>query len=252
MLKKLNYIWRLIGTGIGFTYIFFGGAILALLSRLVPFHSRERTQKFIRMFFRAYINMLQFFGIISLSIEGKENIDKSGRILIANHPSLLDVVILMSLIPNAQCIVKHELWAHPLLGPLMRRAGYISNNLEGESLVAECKKAFKKNQCLILFPEGTRTIPGSLVNKFQRGFANLALFTQIPIQRVVITCNPPTLVKGDKWWHIPPRKPLFKLLIEKPLDAAYYIEYNKQNRGIAARHLVKDMENYYSEKLKNG
>lgn len=132
----------------------------------------------------------------------------------------------------------------------MRSAGYISNNIEGEALLAECQKAFEKNQCLILFPEGTRTVPGTLFNKFQRGFANLALFTQVPIQRVIITCNPPTLVKGEKWWQIPPRKPHFKLIIEKPLDAGYYIEYNKQNRGIAARRLVRDMENYYTEKLK--
>ena len=249
-MRRLNYLWRLIGTGIAFPYVFFGGGILALLFRFIPFHSRERTQKYIRLFFRFYLRLLQFFGIISLEVIGAENLYRGGRMLIANHPSLLDVVILMAQIPNAQCIVKQQLWDHRLLGRLMRSAGYISNGLEGEQFVEQCKNSITKGQCLILFPEGTRTIPGQMP-KFQRGFANLALYTQAPIQRVIISCNPPTLVKGERWWHIPPAKPHFKLIVEKPLDASYYNEYNKQNRGIAARHLVKDMENYYAEKIKN-
>lgn len=250
-MRRLDYIWRLGATGAAFGFIFFGGGILAVsllpLLELLPGRRRERAQSVIHSLFRFYIAMLQRLGLILLQIDGVERLDvQEGRLIVANHPSLLDVVMLMALIPRAQCIVKHELWAHPLLGPLMRRAGYIRNDLEPEMLVAACRDSLALGNNLIIFPEGTRSQPGA-APRFRRGFANLATLTGAPIQLVLITCSPPTLIKGEPWWRIPPRRPLFRLVVGECLEANLYMQ--DRCRSLAARALVQDLEQYYAEKL---
>jgi 1-acyl-sn-glycerol-3-phosphate acyltransferase len=188
---------------------------------------------------------LRFLNLIKLQTSGLEKLDHaSGRIIVANHPSLLDVVLLMSVISNAQCIIKHQLWNHRFLGPLMRAAGYIRNDLPPEEMIATCQDALDRGNCLIIFPEGTRSVPGEK-RRFQRGFANLATLTSAPVQPVTITCDPPTLTKGEKWWHLPPRTPLFTVTVGDCLDPDIYARY--EYRSLAARKLVQALEAHYAE-----
>ena len=139
-MPSLEFAWRLAATGAAFAFIFAGGGLLAVtvlpVLALLPGHSRARTQRLIYLAFRFYIGMLQILGLLRLDLEGAEKLRApGGRLIVANHPSLLDVVLLMARIPKAQCVVKHELWTHPFLGPLMRRAGYIRNDLEPEEMI---------------------------------------------------------------------------------------------------------------------
>jgi 1-acyl-sn-glycerol-3-phosphate acyltransferase len=253
MRRRIERLWRLGGTGIAFAFIFFGGGLLAAILlpvlAVIPGNRRDRAQAVIRLNFRFYLSMLQWLGLLRLEIEGAERLKSSGGcIIVANHPSLLDVVMLMALVPRAQCIVKNELWNSFLLGGLMRRAGYIRNDLEPDALVEACRTALAQGYSLIIFPEGTRTRPGSLPH-FHRGFANLATLSGASMQLVIITCDPPTLVKGEPWWRIPVRKPLFRLVVDDRLDANMYSHYG--HRSIAARKLVGYLEAHYAEKLRN-
>lgn len=253
-MHRLNFCWRLVVTGIAFACIFFGGGVLAVtllpMLALFPGHRRERAQLVIHAMFRFYVLALRSLGIISLQMNGLEKVQAAtGRLIVANHPSLLDVVLLMSVIPNAQCIVKYQLWNHRFLGPMMRAAGYIRNDLPAEEMLAACKDALDRGNCLIIFPEGTRTVPGQKP-RLRRGFANLATLTGALVQPVTITCDPPTLIKGEKWWTIPPRKPLFTLTVGNCLDTDIYTRY--QYRSLAARKLVQALEAYFAGSVPNG
>lgn len=250
-MSRIDFGWRLAATGAAFAFVFGGGGLLAVtilpLLALLPQRSHQRTQFIIHRIFRFYVGMLQASGLLRLSLKDASRLEAAGgRIVVANHPTLLDVVLLISLIPRAQCVVKSALWLHPLLGPLMRRAGYIRNDLGADEMVAACSAALRAGECLIIFPEGTRTEPGSLP-QFRRGFANLAILTKATIQPVVITCVPPTLIKGEPWWRIPPRQPAFRLVVEECVDASSYMSYGY--RGLAARKLVTQLQKFYAEKL---
>lgn len=238
-------------------YIFAGGGLLALIMRvLMPFlpgNRQERTQRSICAVFRGYLNTLHRIGMLTFTVNGEECLQASGgKIVIANHPSLLDVVALMSRIPRAQCIVKHQLWDHWFLGHLMRTAGYIRNDLEPEALLEACRKALADGHTLIIFPEGTRTQPDSLPH-FQRGVANIALLTQTPIQTVIISCTPPILYKGERWWQAPASRPELRLTAGICIESAFYAALGQ--RSIATRKLIDYLENYYHthcEKTANG
>ena len=249
----IRYPFYLFGKIAALAFIFLGGGLLAavipFVQALLSAPPCERTQFLIHISFRFYIRVLQLFGLIHLKIEDAQNFTKlGGTIVIANHPSLLDVVILMALIPKAQCIIKHELWDRGFLGGLLRKAGYIRNDLAPETLVKTCKASLDEGRCLIIFPEGTRTSPGALP-QFQRGFANIATLTETSIQPVFIDCNPPFLFKGEPWWHIPRQTPRFRIILGKRLDAHAYSLYGR--RGIAARKLVKSLELYYEDRMRN-
>jgi 1-acyl-sn-glycerol-3-phosphate acyltransferase len=256
-LKRFNYFWRLAGTGLAFAFLFGGGALLALTAfpivhMVTPPGSlrRERNQFLIYILFRLYVSMLQVLRLIDLEVRGEEKLhDGTGRLIVANHPSLLDVVLLMSQVRRAQCIVKKELWESPYLGRLVRNAGYIRNDLELEPMLTACRTALSEGNGLIIFPEGTRSVPGKPMH-LHRGFANIATLLQARIQLVTITCEPRTLVKGVNWWIIPPRRPLFRVEVGECLDAAG--GPGDQYRSIAVRKLVRRVEDYYSERLSGG
>ena len=251
VMRWLERQYRRLATGFAFACVFLGGSVIATVMlpplALFPGDQRRRAQWIIRTAFTFYLLMLRFLRLIRLEVSGGERLRHArGRIIIANHPSLLDVVILMMLTPDAQCIIKHQLWANRYLGALMRRAGYIRNDLEPAELIEACRRSLASGANLIIFPEGSRSAPGSAL-RFQRGFANIATLTEAAIQPVVITCTPPTLLRGEKWWAVPEVCPVFRVVVPAVVDASSYINY--RYRSMASRKLVDRMEEFYAQQL---
>ena len=249
--------WRLPATGFGFAVFFLGSALMALtVFPAIGLLARDRerrheiTRKAIRHMFRVYIAMLKGLRIISVEIHGTETLGAlEGRLIVANHPTLLDVVLLMALVPRVQCIVKHELWQSRYLGGVVRQAGYIRNDLPSEDLLEACRASIAEGCNLIVFPEGTRTRPDSPIH-FHRGFANIALLTGADIQTVSIRCEPMFLMKGQPWWQIPARPPKFTVRVGEFLDIK---EAGRDIiRPLAARAVVKRLERYYAGMSPNG
>jgi 1-acyl-sn-glycerol-3-phosphate acyltransferase len=256
-IDRLNYAWRVLATGFSFACFFGGGLLLAVTvfpSIALVISDRGRriraTQAVIHHTFRFFLAMLQVFGILTLTVSGdRAQNDGKGRLVIANHPTLLDVVILMALLPRVQCIVKSELWRHRYLGGVVRWAGYIRNDLEPERLIAACKEAVEEGRSLIIFPEGTRSRPGEPL-QFRRGFANIALLAGVETQLVVIDCRPVMLCKGDPWWKIPPHRSAFLVTFGERIKPI--VIQPDQYRSLAARELVRRLQGYYTEQLAHG
>ena len=257
LLKGADRLWRLVATGVAFAALGVGGVVLALIViplALVPMRDRDararRTQAIIRSSFRFYVAMLRRVGVISLEVVGEAQLASCrGSLVIANHPTLLDVVLIMALVPNAKCVVKHQLWRNPFLGPIVRIAGYIRNDEDAERFIEDCRRVLAGGGNLIIFPEGTRSVPGRPLH-FQRGFAHVATLTGASLQLIAITCNPITLVKGQPWYAIPDRRPTFRVEIAERVDAKPFIDLGP--RALGARKLVSHLESYYGGKLKHG
>lgn len=255
--RQIDRLWRLAATGFAFGALGIGGFVIAVL--IVPpvtwalrdrLARARRAQSIIRASFRFYVAMLRGLGVLRLEVIGAERLYSCrGHLVIANHPTLLDVVLIMALLPRGQCVVKHQLWDHPLLGPLMRVAGYIRNDQEPEGFIADCAAALQAGNNLIIFPEGTRSVPGRQP-RFQRGFAHVATLTGADLQLVTITCDPITLIKGQPWYVIPERPPTFRIEIGEQLRTQTFLDTPSRARG--ARRLVSHLESYYVGKVKHG
>jgi 1-acyl-sn-glycerol-3-phosphate acyltransferase len=252
--EPIRRSWRVLITGFAFACFFLGGAVLAgavfPLLAIRQKGKQDRTQRLIHHVFRFYLVMLRGLGLIGLEVvDGQRLAAGQGKIIVANHPTLLDVVFLMALTPRVRCIVKHELWDNRYLHGVMRAAGYIRNDLAPEATIAACREALDQGNNLIIFPEGTRSVIGGPL-RFQRGVANIALLTGAPIQLVVISCEPLTLTKGEPWYRVPLRRPNFRLESADPMDIKRFLAY--PHRGLGARRLIKELQEFYVRRLTHG
>ncbi len=252
MAIKINYLWRLIATGLCFSLFGAGALVLTLFIFPVLYiiSPRKRilfARKAIQISFSMFLWLMQISGVLLLEIRNKERLHQyKNALILANHPTLIDVIAIIGQMPNANCIVKQDLWKNPFMGMVVRTANYI-NNSESELLIQECTAGLQTGNSLVVFPEGTRTKQGGNL-QFKRGAAYIAINSKIPIIPIVITCNPPTLSKGEKWYTIPSQKA--HLLIDvKPSISVYQLTNNTDNELISARQLTKALEQYFTEAL---
>jgi 1-acyl-sn-glycerol-3-phosphate acyltransferase len=113
-------------------------------------------------------------------------------------------------------------------------------------LIAHCVDELNEGCSLVVFPEGTRTIPGKPV-KFQRGVAAIALQSGASILPVTLGCSPTTLTKREKWYEIPPRKFILSLHVGHDIDVGPIDE--NAGRSLATRSLTRQLEQYFIEQL---
>ena len=223
--------------------------VLTVISR-DPATRQRRVLYAIHLAFRLYCAAIRWMGVATIETVGTERLrDLRGALIVANHPSLLDVVMIMAATPSVQCIVKAGLWRHPFFRLTVGGARFIRNDLEPEALLAACADALGEGRNLIVFPEGTRTLPGT-APKLQRGFANMAIMVPCPVQVVTITCDPPILHKGNPWWRAPEQRSCFRLEVGELLDIGRFTD--GRARPLAARRLVAYLEHFYAEKLGYG
>ena len=159
--------------------------------------------------FRFFIWYMRFLGVLRYELKGVEKLSRSGLLILANHPTLIDVVFLISLVPNADCVVKASLANNPFTRGPIRATRYLCND-SGPGLVQDCIASVKAGNNLIIFPEGTRTpVQGPM--QLQRGAANIAVRGPGEFTPVIIRCEPLSLTKGSPWWKVPPRRMHFTI-----------------------------------------
>lgn len=240
--KSINYIWRVLATGIAFSVFGHGGLFLTFAvfpAQLLFIRDLEKKKKVIRstisfafkffMYFMHYLGLLRFH---KKNIEALKS-DK-GCLLIANHPTLIDVVSIIAYTPNACCIINRDLMKNFYIKRVLRAAGYIPNE-DADVLLEKCKESLNNGDILVVFPEGTRTKIGQ-EPVFQRGAAHIALMLNCPVRCVEISCNPITLTKGQPWYNIPERRTDFSLEVKDIIHPFDYID-KETPRPKAARQL---------------
>jgi 1-acyl-sn-glycerol-3-phosphate acyltransferase len=144
------------------------------------------------------------------------------------------VVLLMSAMKRAQCIVKAEIWDNPFMRGVVTAASYIRNDGDAEKLMEDCAAELQAGNNLIIFPEGSRTVPGVPI-KLQRGVANIAIRAKAPIRVITIDCVPASLMKGQKWYEIPAVRSKFTITVHGLIEIDNFI--GDSSPSIAARRL---------------
>jgi 1-acyl-sn-glycerol-3-phosphate acyltransferase len=124
-------------------------------------------------------------------------------IIVANHPSLLDAVILLASLPKAACVMKGSLRRNWLFGPMARLSGYVGNE-EPMSMIRQACDELARGAHLLIFPEGTRTTSFP-VNAFSQATAFIAARSQVHVQTVLLDFSQPYLGKA---WPIFKKPPL--------------------------------------------
>ncbi len=79
--------------------------------------------------------------------------------MVANHPSLIDYVMLASVMPETDCMVKSALLKNPFVSGVIRAADYLIND-QADALLPASRQRLQQGDTILIFPEGTRTVPG--------------------------------------------------------------------------------------------
>jgi len=250
MNRIINYYWRLFATGISFISFGIGGFILwALIFPLLNLIYNRQTEKTkqaqlsVHYSFYIFFGLMHRMGVLTYKINSLEKLNRPGQLIIANHPTLIDIVFLISRIPNASCIVKETLWHNPFTRGSVINAGYISNH-DPEQIINQSVDWLKSGGTMIIFPEGTRTVPGREY-KFQRSAAHIALMANTLVTPVTMSCYPSTLTKSEKWYQIPERR--FHLAMHVGDDMVLDEFLAIEQKTIAVRHFNRYLVEYFSQ-----
>lgn len=135
--------------------------------------------------------------------------NEPGLVIVANHPTMLDALLLVAHLPRSACIMKASLMKNVFLGAGARLARYIRND-SARTMVKLAVDDLRHGGQLVIFPEGTRTENGPL-NTFRPGVTLIAKLAQAPIQTVFIDTDSPYLGKGWPIWRVPPLPIVFRL-----------------------------------------
>ncbi|MDR0674250.1 MAG: 1-acyl-sn-glycerol-3-phosphate acyltransferase [Zoogloeaceae bacterium] len=260
--------WRIVATGFCFAVFGLGG--LLILCFVFPvlrlFHadlqaSQQQARRVIHKTFQWFVRLMVGCGVISHEVRQAEKLARHGLLIVANHPSLIDVVLLIALVERPNCVVKASLRDNVFTRGPVRGAGFVANT-DGPQLLADCVASVRSGDNLIVFPEGTRSLEHDAPSPMKRGAANIALRGGLSLTPVVITVSEPMLGKGQGWRDAPRKRPHFILSVEDDIPmtscfapfAADEEEDAKAEESPVitsmARRLSADLGAFFAEKIK--
>jgi 1-acyl-sn-glycerol-3-phosphate acyltransferase len=252
----LGRAWRTVATNVCFAVYMPGGLALGVpaygvVRWLVPAGRRKAAGKaLLRLWYRFFVALMDGLGVVTVSRQDLELLDQPGRFIVANHPTLIDFVVLGALLPQANGLVKASLMRHWAMGWPIKMGGYIPND-SGQQTLDLCRAALAEGGSLVVFPEGTRSKPG-LPLSFQRGAAQLALRSADKLTLLHIESTPSNLHRGGRWWLAPPKKVRMRVRLLEELDMQDWLKAYGGEAALAARALTVALESRYNEEQERG
>lgn len=138
-----------------FCFFIFGIGAVILNFLLFPFikNNKELCSDIIHNTWKFFVNLMMFLKLFRLDVKKLEKIEN--KVIVSTHPSFIDIVILIALIPRSTCFVKKELAHNPILKNLVTSI-FITNEVELDELKSESKKMLDRGFNVIIFPSGIR------------------------------------------------------------------------------------------------
>lgn len=184
---------RLVGSLLFWGFIFVSSILLfpvAVLLWLVtwPFDRRRWAMHRLTSFWASLYTWLN--PAWRVTIKGRERLEeRTPTVLVANHLSLLDILVLFRMQSHFKWVSKLENFRVPVIGWNMKLCGYIplrrGDGASIRAMMRQCDQALAGGNSIVMFPEGTRSSTGRL-RRFMPGAFQIASRNRVPIQPIVI------------------------------------------------------------------
>ncbi len=171
-------------------------SVFLLFFRSMPI-GRKRKQLFINHILSKLAWLQIYTGYQITKRIDTQNLDISKpSIIISNHASFLDILLLIMLSPRIVLVVKDWVYKSPLFGSLIRYAGYIYIGDSPEENLEKVSKLIADGYSIGIFPEGTRSEDGNM-KRFHKGAFFLADQLGLDITPIMVHGVYDTLPKSD-------------------------------------------------------
>jgi 1-acyl-sn-glycerol-3-phosphate acyltransferase len=233
----------------------FGMCGLVMSALIVPTYSifvRDRKSRaqavrsVVYRILRTYVGSMRGLRLIDLELIGFDRMPAPGSLIVANHPSLIDALILLGHIKGAVVVAKRSLQLNPFTSGAIRGADYVVN-ADAPSLIDECRGRIAAAELLVLFPECTRTADDGVI-RLRRGAAHIAVRAGCPVIPVTIEFSEPLLSKKSRWWLAPKVRPKVRVVRHGAIDPAQFLRSNR-SVSLAARRLTEHLREFYVSQL---
>lgn len=170
---------------------------------LPPPRRRAFMQRFISAVFRLFLSGCCACRLMRLDLTALDAInEQSGPLLLVpNHPSMIDVFLVISRVRQAACLMKASVGVNVFLAVGARLAGYVSNRHDNQ-MVRQAVDVLRGGGRLLMFAEGSRTVDWPL-NPLKSGAGLIAKVSGTPMQLIVLQTNSHYLAKGWPIWRAP-------------------------------------------------
>jgi 1-acyl-sn-glycerol-3-phosphate acyltransferase len=237
---------RVLFTGSAFAFFWTGGAVLS--NAVLPFVSlgapererRRRCRAWVRWGFGVFHGYMRLMGLTDYDPRRVEiELPEGPCVVIANHPTLVDVTAIVSVLGDLAVVVKGDHWRSGV-GRLLALCGHIRGGrdvdgggaLEAASVAVQALERLRDGQSVLIFPEGTRS-PRDGLQPFQRGAFEIARRAGVPVVALFVTADPPWLMKHQRWFEVPDRMNSMRV---RRLDAAPPATEGRSSRELAAAY----------------
>ncbi len=185
-----------------YCYAFFCGGMLVLLLwacvlRILPLRPLVRRRAFTNAVHNASRVFRRYFFMRPTYLEYEIPVDFSKPcIVVANHQSMLDLLMLYAIVPHAVVMSKEWVWHSRAFGWLLRMGGFLRAERGQAQMVADMRIRLAEGLSLIVFPEGTRSKTGA-IGRFHNGAFAMARELGVGVVPVVIYGLHDLLPKGE-------------------------------------------------------
>ena len=169
-------------------YFVSGSLFLTLVSyifKAIPFGTKVKKNIFHRVLQAFSWWMLYANFLIKKKVINKEHEDFSKpAVIIANHQSHVDVMLVLSLHPKLLILTNEKQWTSWLYGKVLQYADFLPTSLPHDELIKRLQEKVDLGYSIVVFPEGTRNMKPELL-KFQRGAFLLARELKLDILPII-------------------------------------------------------------------
>jgi len=182
-----------------------------------------------------YLNTLNRLGLVCFRFVGQPVTEPA--VVVANHPSLLDFIVLLRDFPNAVCLYKSQTTKNPVLSDFVDIAGYIEG-MDGtrdasKRIIDACCQRLDEGHHVVFFPEGTRSPANDMVNRFRTTGFHAAIHSRVAVQPVVIYCQPLFLGKHQPWSSFCHHQNIMTIEYLQPVLAGDLPEAERNAKGLS-------------------